>query len=62
MLTFDNDKSHELDEEIVQALNNLLEDQKSIGWKSGKQEFLLKERKTIYELLMKVNEERKVKL
>jgi len=60
MLTFDNEKSKKLDEEIVNALVILLENQKSIQDNIEKQDFFLKERKMIYKLFIRVNEERRV--
>ena len=60
MLTFDHDKSQKLDEEIVTTLSDLLENQKQIKQKGEKQDFLLRERKIVYDLFMRVNEERRV--
>ncbi len=60
MLTFDHDKSQKLDEEIISTLSNLLQNQKQVKQKVEKQEFLLKERKIVYDLFMRVNEERRV--
>ena len=60
MLVFDHEKSQKLDEEIITTLSDLLQNQKEVKQKSEKQEFLLKERKIIYDLFMRVNEERRV--
>jgi hypothetical protein len=60
MATFDQEKSQELDEEIIGTLSSLLENQKHIKQKEEKEQFLLKERKAIYDLFMRVNEERRV--
>ena len=60
MITFDHEKSQKLDEEIIQTLSSLLEKQKNIIERTEKEAFLLKEREIIYELLMRVNEERRV--
>jgi len=60
MATFDQEKSQELDEEIIGTLSSLLEKQKYIKQKEEKEQFLLKERKAIYDLFMRVNEERRV--
>ena len=62
MLTFDHDKSQKLDEEIISTLSELLQNQKQVKQKTEKQEFLLKERKVVYDLFMRVNEERRVNL
>jgi len=60
MVEFDHEKSLEFDEEIIEILSSLLKDQKLIKQKEQKAEFLLNERKIIYELFMRVNEERRV--
>ena len=60
MITFDHEKSQKLDEEIIQTLSSLLEKQKHIIERTEKEAFLLKEREILYELLMRVNEERRV--
>ena len=61
MSSFDKEKSQKLDEEIISTLSSLLENQKSIKQREEKEEFLLKERKIIYDLFMRVNEERRVR-
>jgi len=60
MFTFDIEKSQRLDEEIVKTLSSLLESQKLIKEQEEKERFLLRERKIIYDLFMRVNEERRV--
>lgn len=60
MAEFDHEKSLELDEEIIGTLSSLLKNQKLIKQKEHKTQFLLNERKIIYELFMRVNEERRV--
>jgi len=60
MLAFDQDKSQRLDEEMVSTLSTLLKNQKLIKQKEEKEEFFLNERKVLYNLLMKVNKERRV--
>jgi len=57
MSGFDCKQSEKLDEELVSTLSSLLGSQKSIG---QKEEFLLKERKLVYDLLTRINEERLV--
>jgi hypothetical protein len=60
MFAFDIEKSQRLDEEIVRTLSSLLESQKLIREQEEKERFLLRERKIIYDLFMRVNEERRV--
>ena len=60
MMIFDSEKSHELDEGIMITISNLVESQKLLKENTEKQEFLVKERKIIYNLLVRVNEERQV--
>ena len=60
MLTFNNEQSQELDEVISRNISELLKTQESITDKNEKYEFLIKERKVIYELLIKINKERRV--
>ena len=60
MLAFNNEKSQELDEIISMNISELLKRQEFITDKNEKYEFLIKERKVIYELLIKINEERRV--
>ncbi len=60
MLVFDHDRSQKLDEEIIATLSELLQSQKQVRQKNEKQEFLLRERKVVYDLFMRVNEERRV--
>ena len=60
MLTFDNDESQKLDEEIVRTLSSLLKSQESIKQKYEKEQYFQNERKSLYDLLTKVNKERQV--
>ena len=60
MKSFNNEESEKLDEEIITALGTLLESQKTVQENIEKKEFFLKERKMIYKLFIRVNEERRV--
>jgi len=60
MLVFDNERSLKLDEEIINTLSRLVKSQQGAIKNEDKIKFLLKERKVIYEVFMKVNEERQV--
>ena len=61
MLKFDNEKSQQLDEKIITTLSSMLESQKNTRQRINKQEFLVKERKILYDLIVRINEERRVK-
>jgi len=58
MSSFDVKRSEELDQEIITTFSSLLANQKLLKEREEKEEFLLKERKIIYDLLTQVNEER----
>jgi len=59
-LVFDNEKSQRLDDIIIATLSQMLQSQNSAHHKINKREFLVKERKVLYDLFMQVNEERRV--
>jgi len=58
MLRFDNDKSQKLDEELIAVLSDLVNSQELVKEKVARYNFLIRERQIIYNLLIRVNEER----
>lgn len=62
MLKFNNEESQKLDEEIIAIFSGMLECQKSSQQKLNKQQFLVRERKILYDLFRRVNEERRVRV
>ena len=60
MSQFDQEVSKKLDTEILKTFSTLLETQKNIKEKDEQESFLLSERKIIYDLFMRVNDDRRV--
>ena len=60
MINFNYEASIKLDKEISQALSDLANTQESLKDTYSRQKFLIKERKIIYQFLIKVNKERLV--
>ena len=62
MLKFNNEESQRLDDDIIGIFSGMLECQKSNQQRVNKEQFLIKERKILYDLFRRVNEERRVSL
>ena len=60
MLKFDQDKSQKLDEDILTIFTNLMNEQKLAKQPTEKTNFISNERKLVYDLFVRVNEERQV--